>query len=46
MEFLSSSVATLPSYFCSLLNNSVAVYPERSEGSQSFRRSVILFSLI
>src|SRR6476660_9856326 len=32
---LSSPVATLRSSFCSLLNYSVAVYPERSEGSHS-----------
>jgi outer membrane protein len=32
---LSPSVATLRSSSCSLLSNSVAVYPERSEGSHS-----------
>jgi len=38
-------VATLRSSFCASFNNSVAVYPERSEGSQSVHRSVILFGL-
>src|SRR6187401_1420830 len=33
---LSSSVATLLSRFLSLFNNSVAVYPERSERSHSY----------
>src|SRR4030095_8422484 len=40
---LSTSVATLLSSFGSLLNNSVAVYPERSEGSNSVH-TVILFA--